>query len=184
MSSSYLANVDASVRERAARVRLLALDVDGTLTDGRLLLAGEGIEMKAFHALDGQGLKLLHAVGIEIALITARTSALVSQRAGELGISHVHQGCHDKRASLRTLSQLLALEPAEVAFMGDDLPDLSAMGWSGFAVAPANAHPWVQERVHWVTGAGGGLGAVRELCDLILDAQGCVAETLRRYTES
>lgn len=182
MSHSYLANVTANVRERAARVRLLALDVDGTLTDGRLLLAGEGIEMKAFHALDGQGLKLLHAVGIEIALITARTSTLVSQRAAELGINHVHQGCHDKRASLRALSQLLTLEPAEVAFMGDDLPDLSAMGWSGFAVAPANAHPWVRERVHWVTSASGGLGAVRELCDLILDAKDCVAETLHRYT--
>ncbi len=184
MSTNYLANIPSTARERAARVRLLALDVDGTLTDGRLLLAGDGIELKAFHALDGQGLKLLREIGVEIALITARTSKLVSQRAGELGISHVHQGCHDKRSSLRSISELLGLEAANVAFMGDDLPDLPALGWSGFAVAPSNAHPWVQARVDWITSAGGGLGAVRELCDLILDAQGRVAETLQRYTDA
>lgn len=183
MSATYLVDVPAAVRERAARVRLLALDVDGTLTDGRLQLAADGVEIKAFHALDGQGLKFLREVGIEIALITARTSEVVTQRAGELGITHIHQGCHDKRASLRTLSQLLSLDSTQVACMGDDLPDLPALGWSGLSVAPANAHPWVRERVHWVTTASGGGGAVRELCDLVLDAQGLVERVLRRYTE-
>ncbi len=172
----------AELRERAARVRLLALDVDGTLTDGRLLLAAEGIEIKAFHAHDGQGLKILREVGIEIALITARTSDVVTQRAGDLGIKHVHQGCHDKRSSLRNLSRLLDLEASQVAFMGDDLPDLAPMGWCGFSIAPANAHPWVRERAHLVTRAAGGQGAARELCDLILDAKGLSAQVLRRFT--
>ncbi len=181
MSGAYLADVGSPVRERAARVRLLALDVDGTLTDGRLLLAADGVEIKAFHALDGQGLKLLRGIGIEVALITARTSEVVTQRAGELGITHIHQGCHDKRASLRTLSRLLGLEAPQVAYMGDDLPDLPALGWVGLAVAPANAHPWIRERVHWITTASGGRGAVRELCDLVLDAQDQAEAVLRGF---
>lgn len=181
MSGAYLADVPGKVRERAATIRLLALDVDGTLTDGRLQLSDEGGEIKSFHALDGQGLKLLQAVGIEIALITARSSPVVARRASELGIVHLYQACHDKRASLRALAGELSLAPAQVGFMGDDLPDLPALLWSGLAVAPANAHPWVRERVHWVTEAAGGAGAARVLCDLILQAQGRVERVLQRF---
>ncbi len=179
----YLADVPADVRARATRIRLVALDVDGTLTDGRLRLASDGIEIKAFSALDGQGLKLLRDASIDVALITARTSQIVAQRAAELGIAHVYQGSHDKRASLRALCQILTLEADEVAYMGDDLPDLPALSLVGLAVAPANAHPWLLPYVHWTTRASGGAGAARELCDLILDAQGRVADLLRRYAD-
>ncbi len=181
MSSPYLASVPVEVRRRAANIRLLALDVDGTLTDGRLHLAADGVEIKVFHAHDGQGLKLLREIGIEVALITARVSQVVSQRAGELGITHVHQGCHDKRTNLQAICQIMGLTPAQVAFMGDDLPDLPALAWSGLSAAPANAHPWVRERVHWVVPADGGVGAARMLCDLILEAQGQTESVLRKF---
>ena len=181
MSARYLSDVPAEACERAKAIRLLALDVDGTLTDGRLQLSSDGSETKAFSALDGQGLKLLREVGIEVALITARTSDVVAKRAAELGIKHVYQGEHDKRSALRALCQILALEPHQAAYMGDDLPDLSAMSWVGLAVAPANAHPWIGERVHWITASKGGAGAARELCDMILYAQGKVDELLKTY---
>lgn len=174
-------NTIHAARERASRIRLLALDVDGTLTDGRLLLAEDGSELKAFHALDGQGLKLLHTIGIEVALITARTSTVVARRAGELGITHVDQGCHDKRTSLQALCRQLGLDASQAAFMGDDLPDLSAMAWAGLAAAPATAHPWVRERAHWVSHLGGGAGAVRGACDFILEAQGQAERVLRGF---
>ena len=180
----YLSDVPAEVRERAARVGLLALDVDGTLTDGRLRLASDGTEIKAFNALDGQGLKLLREADIEVALITARTSQIVVQRAAELGVVHVYQGSHDKRASLRALCQILQLEASQVAYMGDDLPDLPALDWVGLAVAPANAHPWILPRVHWTTHTAGGAGAARELCDLILDVQGLTARLLQKYADA
>ncbi len=182
MSARYLADVPDQARERARAIRLLALDVDGTLTDGRLQLSSDGSETKAFSALDGQGMKLLREVGIEVALITARTSDVVAKRAAELGIKHVYQGAHDKRGSLRALCQILELEAHQVAYMGDDLPDLPAMSWVGLAVAPANAHPWIGERVHWITASEGGAGAARELCDMILDAQGKVDGLLKAYT--
>lgn len=183
MSARYLADVPAAVRERAARIRVVALDVDGTLTDGRLRFASDGSETKAFHALDGQGLKLLRECGIEVALITARSSEVVARRAVELGIVHLHQGCHDKRAALRALCQILALEPAQAAFMGDDLPDLPALSWAGLAVGPANAHPWLHPYLHWITAAAGGQGAVRALCDLLLDAQGHTGRVLQRFVD-
>lgn len=183
MNNASRFDISSDVRERAARTRLLALDVDGTLTDGLLRFSSDGIETKAFSALDGQGLKLLQEVGIEVALITARSSPIVARRADELGIKHVYQGSHDKRSSLRGLSQILSLGAAEIAFMGDDLPDLPAMTWCGFAVAPASAHPWVHAHVHWITPANGGGGAARELCDLILDIQGHSASLLRKYTD-
>lgn len=178
---TYLADVPGDVRSRAAHIRLLALDVDGTLTDGCLRLASDGTEIKAFSALDGQGLKLLRDAGIEVALITARTSDIVAQRAAELGIVHVYQGSHDKRASLRALCQILALDALEVAYMGDDLPDLPALSWVGLAVAPANAHPWLLPHVHWTTTTCGGAGAARELCDLILEVQGRAKDIVHRF---
>ena len=157
---------------RAAKIRLACFDVDGTLTDGGLYYAGDGIESKRFHVQDGLGLRLLEDHGVTVALITARHGVVTARRADDLKLSHVHVGVADKAATLRALREQLGLRRDEVAHMGDDLPDLPALAEAGFAVAPANAHPWVAERVHWVTPARGGEGAARQLCDLILQARG------------
>ncbi len=172
MLPDFLANVTDDARQRAARIRLAAFDVDGTLTDGRLWYTEDGHELKAFHALDGHGLKRLLANGIEVALITARVSRPVVVRAEELGIRHVYQGQSDKRMCLAELQQALEVTVEQTAFTGDDLSDLPAMQTSGLAVAVANAHPQVSAHTHWQTRREGGHGAVREVCDLILAAQG------------
>lgn len=180
--SAYLANLPPDLLERAARVKLLALDVDGTLSDGRLWFTSDGREIKSFSVVDGLGMKLLHDHGVEVALITARDSPIVQQRARELGLRHVYQGSRDKLESLTHLTRALSIKNDQIAYMGDDLPDLPVLTSVGLAAAPSNAHPWVRERVHCVTPAAGGEGAVRQLCDVILVAQGKVEALLRRYT--
>ncbi len=170
-----------SLQARAARIRLIAFDVDGTLTDGRLIYDSDGRELKAFHVQDGLGLKLAMQAGIAVALVTARRSPIVAARAAELGIVHCVQGSHDKAASLRALCEELGITPAQSAFMGDDLPDLPAMAIAGLAIAPANAHAWVLERVHWRLAARGGEGAAREACDGLLAAQDKAAAALARF---
>ncbi|MEO8010696.1 MAG: 3-deoxy-manno-octulosonate-8-phosphatase KdsC [Dokdonella sp.] len=166
-----LNDIPADIRERAARVKLAVFDVDGVLTDGRLWYSEAGHELKAFHVHDGLGLKRLRANGIEVAIITARTSHLVAQRTGELGIAHVYQGQDNKLACFEQLIDALGLASEECAYTGDDLPDLGVMSRVGLSVAVANAHAWVRERSHWRTRLAGGNGAVREVCDLILCAQ-------------
>ena len=169
---NYLANLSADILARAAKIRLAVFDVDGTLTDGRLWYGEDGHETKVFHVHDGLGLKRLQAYGVQVALITARISHPVALRAEELDIAHVYQGQGDKRACLTELLDALQLQAAQVAYVGDDLPDLAPMRMAGLAVAVANAHPWVAEAAHWQTRAAGGAGAAREVCDLILHAQG------------
>jgi 3-deoxy-D-manno-octulosonate 8-phosphate phosphatase (KDO 8-P phosphatase) len=168
----YLANLSDELLARAAKIRLAVFDVDGTLTDGRLWYGEDGHETKVFHVHDGLGLKRLQANGVQVAIITARISHPVALRAEELDIAHVYQGQNDKRACLIDLLDALQLAPEQAAFVGDDLPDLPPMGIAGLAVAVADAHPWVSERAHWRTQRGGGRGAAREVCDLILHAQG------------
>ncbi len=172
MTYAHLNDYTADIRERAARVRLACFDVDGTLTDGRLWLDADGHERKAFHIHDGMGLRLLEENGVRVALLTARDSAIAQARGRELRLSEIHIGIKDKRALLQSLCAKYGHAPAEAAMMGDDLVDLGAMAVAGLAVAPSNAHAWVRERAHWRTRAAGGEGAARELCDLILDAQG------------
>lgn len=171
----------AELRARAARVRLACFDVDGTLTDGRLWLDAEGRESKAFHIHDGMGLRLLEDHGVRVVLMTARRSAVVEARGRELRLSEVHVGVQDKRALLLELCAKHGCAADEAAMMGDDLVDLGAMAVAGLAVAPSNAHPWVSERAHWRTHAAGGEGAARELCDLILDAQGKTGAVLAGF---
>jgi len=160
-----------SVYARAARVRLACFDVDGTLTDGRLYFDPDGREFKAFHAVDGMGLTLLRKAGVHIAFITARTSQVALNRAHELGVQGF-DGVTDKLACVDGLCRTLGIERDAVAFMGDDIPDLAVLRAVGLAVIPANAHPWVWDAAHWQTRAHGGAGAARELCDLLLSAQG------------
>ena len=172
MPYTPLAELSPALIARAARVRLAAFDVDGTLTDGRLWLSGSGDETKQFHVHDGFGLKRLRAYGVEVAIVTARVSQAAARRAEELGIAHFYQGQRDKRACLDELLDALGMIPEQAAFVGDDLPDLAVMHRVGLAVAVANAHPWLSEHTHWQTQRRGGHGAVREVCDLILAAQG------------
>ncbi len=171
MPYSHISDYPADILARASRIRLACFDVDGTLTDGRLIFDNEGRELKAFHVLDGQGLVLLRSVGLQVALVTARISTIAEQRAAELDVA-VHTGVKDKLACVRAIAAALAITLDEVMFMGDDLPDLPILQASGLAVAPANAHAWTRERVHWRTVARGGEGAAREVCDLLLAAQG------------
>ena len=167
--------------ERAARVRLLALDVDGVLTDGRLLLGDDGVERKAFHVRDGHGLKMLRQCGIEVAVISARASKLVGARMLELGVEHVYLGETEKLTALDTLLNRLALTYADTAYVGDDLLDLPLIARVGLGVAVADAHPVVRRHAHWCTVQPGGNGAVREVCDLVLDAQGQLERLVRGY---
>lgn len=163
----------ADLLARAARIRLVGFDVDGTLTDGRLWFDEDGRESKAFHVLDGQGIVLLRKAGVAVAFVTARDSVVAANRARALG-AEPHVGVADKLACVEDIRLRLGLAPDEVAFMGDDLPDLPVLRRVGLAVAPANAHRWLGDAVHWTTPARGGEGAARELADLILHAQGRV----------
>ena len=165
-------DLPADIRERATRIKLAVFDVDGVLTDGKLVYAEDGHELKAFHVHDGLGLKRLLAHHVEVAVITSRMSMIVTERMAELGVAHVYQGQDDKLACFEQLLHALKLAPEEVAYAGDDLPDLAVMQRVGLAIAVGNAHPWVRERAHWRTRLHGGAGAAREVCDLILGAQG------------
>ena len=160
-----------SATERASRVKLMVFDVDGVLTDGGLMFTAEGDYMKSFNSMDGHGLKLLREAGIETAIITGRKSEIVARRAEELRISHLHQGAGEKAAVLAQLLLTTGVSADACGYMGDDWPDLAAMLQCGFAAAPANAHPEVLARAHWVSNARGGYGAARELCETILRAQ-------------
>ena len=164
--------IPAAILARAARVKLALFDVDGVLTDGRLLYSDDGRELKAFHVHDGLGLKRLIANGIEVGIITTRMSHMVTERTAELGIAHVYQGQDDKLACYEQLIHALKLEPEQTCYCGDDLPDLRVMLRVGLSIAVANAHASVCERAHWRTQRSGGDGAVREVCDLLLAAHG------------
>ena len=158
--------------DRLRRVKLLAIDVDGVLTDGRLYFQADGIEIKAFHTQDGHGLKLLKRVGIHVALITGRDSPMVSQRAAALGITHVYQGCEDKLTTLRALCQRLDITLEQVAYCGDDLPDLAPIKRSGVGITVPNAPDYMHPHADWITERLGGHGAGREICDTLLTSQG------------
>jgi len=153
-------------------LRAAIFDVDGVLTDGRLFISEQGETLKAFHALDGHGLKLLRQGGIEPLVITGRDSPAVRRRVADLGLLHAAYGAHDKLAVAESLLATLGLTWPEVAAMGDDWPDLPLLTRAALAVAPPNAHAEVQAVAHHVTSAPGGFGAAREFCDLLLMAAG------------
>ena len=167
--------------ERARRVRLMVFDVDGVLTDGRLWYGPTGEELKAFHSLDGHGVKLLQQAGIAAGMLSGRSSAAVALRAAELGVAHVLQGIEDKRAAFAALLARLGLEPREAGYMGDDLPDLPVLAHCGFACAPREACAQVLRGAHYVASAPAGAGAAREVCDFLLRSQGRMESVLARY---
>jgi len=156
---------------QAAPIRLLICDVDGVLTNGNIIYNEQGIETKHFHVQDGLGLKLLQNHGIAVAIITSRQSSIVSKRMQELNIDLVFQGQKNKLPVYHNLLTQLNLKDSEVAYVGDDLPDLSIISRAGFGIAVANAHHYVKQQANWVTTLAGGEGAVREVCELILFAQ-------------
>jgi 3-deoxy-D-manno-octulosonate 8-phosphate phosphatase (KDO 8-P phosphatase) len=169
------------IERRAARIRLLLMDCDGVLTDGRITLVGDGDEEKSFHTRDGHGLVLLHRAGLRSGIISGRTSTLVERRARELGMAYVKQGTWDKIKEFEEVLHEAGVEDEEVAFIGDDVTDIPLMRRAELAVAVSDAVDETRRAAHYVTALPGGFGAVREVCELILKAQGRWDDLMERY---
>jgi 3-deoxy-D-manno-octulosonate 8-phosphate phosphatase (KDO 8-P phosphatase) len=168
-------------RERAKSLKLMIFDVDGVMTDGTLYYSEHGEELKAFNIQDGHGVKMLKQAGVEVALITGRRSRAVELRAANLGITHVFQGVEDKRGAYAALLAQLSLAAAQSGYMGDDLIDLPLITRCGFSATVPAAPEAVRSRSHYITRAPGGRGAVREVCEFILDAQGLLARAIETH---
>lgn len=173
----------SEVQKRAARVKLLLMDCDGVLTDGRVWIFENGEEQKGFHTRDGLGIDLLHRAGLRSGIISGRTSTAVQKRADGLGMSFVIQGCEDKRKAFAEILDQARVENLEVAYIGDDLNDIPLMLQSGLGVAVADAAPETREHAHYVTSAAGGFGAVREVVELILKSQGRWDDLIASYIQ-
>src|SRR5690606_36708964 len=167
-----LAKIAPAVLERARKVRVMAFDVDGVLTDGGLLYGERGEQLKCFNVLDGHGLSLMRESGITVALITGRQGPILARRAAELGIDMVQQGVRDKMQAISALAQEQGCDLSEVGYMGDDIIDLAALQQVGFLASVPNSPVYVSQVAHWVSSKPGGMGAVRECCDRILAAHG------------
>jgi len=163
------------------RIKLLLLDVDGVLTDGCIIYSDNGVETKVFNAKDGMGIELLMESGIQVGIVTARTSKTLYHRCNNLGISLIFDGVHEKASVLELISEQTGLPAEEIAFVGDDLPDLPLLRRVGFSIAVADAHETVIENVDMTTSAKGGAGAVREICEAILKAQGLWNKILENF---
>ena len=174
-------NIPNSVIAAAKKIKLLLLDVDGVLTDGRLYYGNSGEEMKAFNIQDGLGIKLLQRGDIQVGIITGRVSSLLQRRADVLSINPVVQGREDKLTALNELLQTMDVQMDEIAFMGDDLPDLAVIRRVGLGITPANGSVTLAEQAHWQTSKHGGQGAVREAAELILEAQGKLQPILASF---
>lgn len=170
-----------AILDKAKQIRLLILDVDGVLTDGRLFFDNNGVEYKSFHARDGLGIKLLQQTGVQVAVISGRSSPSVALRMKMLGISHVYQGYEDKRGAFADLCAATGILPEQTAYVGDDLIDLPVMAKVGLAIAVNDANFAVKANADWCTVLPGGLGAVREVCDLLMQAQGNFESLLESY---
>jgi 3-deoxy-D-manno-octulosonate 8-phosphate phosphatase (KDO 8-P phosphatase) len=167
--------------QRAARVKVMIFDVDGVLTDGSLTYGPDGEATKTFYVLDGLGIQLLQKTGVQTAIISARQSPIVVTRARDLGINHVYQGIHDKRVAFAKLLEATGATVEQCGYIGDDVIDLPLLTQVGFAVTVPSGHPEVQHRAHYVTKCPGGRGAVREVCDLVMRAQGTYEKALAPY---
>lgn len=170
------------LRKVAREIQLLVLDVDGVLTDGSLMYGNDGEVIKVFNTLDGHGLKLLARNGVELAIISGRSSGMLEKRANDLGIKHLIMGREDKKTALIALLEQLKIDAQNAAYVGDDLPDLGAVLHAGIGIATANAHPALKARADWVTAIKGGKGAVREVCDFILECKGLMDEIIEQHS--
>ena len=169
------------ILEKAAQIKLVIFDVDGVLTDGGLFFGDDGQEYKAFYSRDGLGIKMLQRTGVEVGVITARESQVVIHRMQNLGIEHLSQGRLDKISAYQDMIEKLGVTHSQTAYVGDDVVDLPVMQQAGLAVAVADAHPFVKQHAHWTTQHGGGRGAARDVCELILQAQGNLEAQLNAF---
>jgi 3-deoxy-D-manno-octulosonate 8-phosphate phosphatase (KDO 8-P phosphatase) len=171
------------IHAKASNIRLVIFDVDGVLTDGGLFIGDDGQEYKQFSSKDGHGMVMLQESGVGIAIITGRTSEVVRIRMASLGIQHVYQGKREKLPAYDELKARTGLDDAQIAYVGDDVVDLPVMVRVGLAITVQDGHPLAKQHAHWVTSSGGGRGAAREVCELIMDAQGNLAPMLQAYVE-
>ncbi len=177
-----MTTVDLKLAEKAAaKIKLLILDVDGVLTDGTFLLSPNGDELKAFNTQDGQGLRSILDSGIQVGIITGRSSKVVEIRANDLGIQHVYQGCRDKISAFKDMISKAGTSPEQCAYVGDDWPDISVMKLIGFPVAVNNARAETKEASLYVTPENGGHGAVRNTCEFILKSQNLYDDLIKKY---
>lgn len=172
MINTWYGDIEQALLKKFQQVRLLVLDVDGVFSDGRIYLGNDGEELKAFHTRDGFGMKALVNAGFSTAVITGRQSAIVERRMKHLDVGHIFQGQSDKTVAYQQLLEQLDVTPEQVAYIGDDVPDLALIQRSGLGIAVHDAHPAVQQGADYITRCAGGHGAVREICDLLLLASG------------
>ncbi len=173
--------MNQNIIQKIRQIQCLICDVDGVLTDGRLYIDNHGNEMKAFHVQDGMGLKLLMAVGINVSVITTSNNGVIDNRMAQLGIEHYFKGHVDKRQAYHGLKDKLKLNDEQIAYIGDDYPDLPLIKWAGLGISVPNGVEQVKQQADWVTHAPGGNGAVREVCDALLTAKDCLNQALENY---
>lgn len=173
-----------NILDKAAKIKLLVFDVDGVLTDGSLIIGDDGKEYKAFYSKDGLGMKMLQQTGVKIAIITARTSNVVLHRMQNLGIKHIYQGQLEKLPAFEQILKKLGISAEQAAYVGDDVIDLPVMLRAGLAITVQDAHPLVKQHAHWQTPQCGGRGAARDVCELIMQAQGSLEAQLQKYLGS
>lgn len=165
-------NVEQTVIDKAQQIKLFICDIDGVFSDGRIYLGNDGEELKAFHTKDGYGIKALGASGVDVAVITGRQSAIVHNRMTALNVKHIVQGKENKLPALKEILTQTNYSPEQVAYIGDDMPDYECMAYVGLSIAVNDAHPQILQLAHYTTFTKGGFGAVREVCDLIMQTQG------------
>ena len=169
------------ILEKASRIKLVIFDVDGVLTDGSLFIGDDGQEYKAFNSKDGHGMVMLQHTGVQIGIITGRTSEVVKLRMASLGIEHLYQGRREKLPAYEDIKTITGLEDEQIAYVGDDVVDLPVMLRVGLAIAVQDAHHATRKHAHWTTPAPGGRGAAREVCELLMEAQGTLDSAMKHY---
>lgn len=175
MIDTLYGQIDSALFDKFSKIRLIAFDVDGVFSDGRIYLGNAGEELKAFHTKDGYGIKSIIKLDIQVAIITGRESLIVKNRMDSLGVQHVIQGQEQKKSTLSQLQSNLGIDASATMAMGDDMPDVGMFEVSELGIATSDAHPFVKRQAAYVTQIPGGFGAVREICDLILQAHGQLA---------